>query len=189
MPLPGLEHRGVLPALREQLGVRAELDDLAVVDHGDPVGTHRCRETVGDEDRGATLEQRVEAVLDLRLAAQIEVRGGLVEHEHAWAGEERARQREQLPFARRQGRAALVDEGVEALGETIDQLVQADGAAGLVDLLVGGVGTSERHVRPHRAREQERLLRHDAELPAERLERDVAEVVSVDRARCLRVGS
>ncbi len=128
------------------------------------------------------------AALDLRLAAQIEVRSGLVEHEHARAGEERARQREQLAFARREGRAALVDEGVEALGETIDQLVEADGAAGLVDLLVGGVGTRERHVRPHRAREQERLLRHDAELAAQRFERDVAQVVSVDARPCLRLG-
>ena len=78
----------------EQLGVRPELDDLAVVDDGDPVGAHRRREPVGDEDRSAALEQRVEAVLDLRLAAQVEVRGGLVEHEHTWSREEGPRQRE-----------------------------------------------------------------------------------------------
>ena len=44
------------------------------------------REAVGDEDRGAALEQHVERSLDPRLGAQVEVRRRLVEHEHAAAG-------------------------------------------------------------------------------------------------------
>ena len=83
-------HLRVAPALGDELLVRAELGDAAVVDHRDAVGAHRGRQPVRDDDRGAALQQRVEAGLHLRLRLEVEVRRGLVEHEHARPGEEGA---------------------------------------------------------------------------------------------------
>ena len=185
---PRRVHLGVAPAPGDELVVRAELDDPAVVDDRDAIGAHRGRQPVGDDDRGAALEQRVEAGLDLRLRLEVEVRRRLVEHEDARSGEEGARQRDQLALARRQRHAALVDRRVDAVGQVLDELVEPDAAHGLHHLVVGGVGPGEGDVVAHGAREQERLLRHDAELAPQRLDGDVAQVVAVDRARCPRSG-
>ena len=81
---------------------------------------------MGDDDRGAPLEQRVEPGLDLGLRLQVEVRRGLVEHEHPGRGEEGPGQREELALARRQRHAALVHRRVDALGQPLDQLGEAD---------------------------------------------------------------
>ena len=110
---------------------------------------------------------RVEAGLHLGLRLEVEVRRRLVEHEHARAGEERAGERDELALARRQRHAALVHRRVEALGQPVDELGEADAVHRLHDLVVGGVGPGEGDVVAHGAREQERLLRHDAELAAQ----------------------
>ena len=41
-----------------------ELDDAAVVDHGYAIGPHRRGQPVGDDDRGAALEENVKGALD-----------------------------------------------------------------------------------------------------------------------------
>src|SRR4029450_3036695 len=56
-----------------------------------------------------------------------------------------------------------------------------DGRGGLLDLPPGGLRPAERDVLRDRAREQESLLRHDAELSPERRLGDRAEIVAVDR--------
>ena len=83
----------------EQLGVGADLDDPPVVDDDDAVGLHRRRQSMGDEDGGASLEEDVEGGFDLRLREEVEVRGRFVEHEHAGVGEEGARERDELALA------------------------------------------------------------------------------------------
>ena len=57
----------------------------------------------------------------------------------------------------------------------------ADGLRGRHDLLGRGVGPAEGDVLGDGAGEEEPLLRHDAELAAQRVLRDVAQVVPVDR--------
>ncbi len=67
--------------------------------------------------------------------------------------------------------------------------VEPDRGDGLVDLVVGRVGSGEGDVVADRPGEEERLLGDDAELAPQRAHRDVAEVVAVDRARGPAVGS
>ena len=69
---------------------------------------------------------------------------------------------------------------VDPFGQVRDQLVETDAVHGLHHLVVGRVGPRERDVVAHGAREEERLLRHDAELAAERLDGHVAQVEAVD---------
>ena len=59
--------------------------------------------------------------------------------------------------------------------------MRADGLRGVDDLLVRRVRLAEGDVLADRAGEEEALLRHDPELAAQRLLRDVVEVVPVDR--------
>ena len=94
--------RRVASAQRDELVMGAELDDAAVVDDGDAVGSHRRGEAVGDEHGGGAVEHGVEGPLDPRLGLEVEVRGGLVEDEDPRTGEEGARQREELALTRAQ---------------------------------------------------------------------------------------
>ena len=126
-------------------------------------------------------QEHVEGGLDLGLRQQVEVRGRLVEHEHPRVGQERPRQRDQLALARGQRLAALVHDRVEAVGHPLDDVGEADGVDGLPDLVVGGVRAGEGDVVAQAAGEQERLLGHHAELAAQRVDRDLAEVVAVDQ--------
>ena len=105
------------PSPRDQLVVRAELDEPPVVDDRDPVGTGRGREAVRDHDDRAALGQALERALDRALGAGVEVRRRLVEHEQRRVGERGARERHELPLPRRQPRPALAHLGVEPVGE------------------------------------------------------------------------
>ena len=51
---------------------------------------------------------------------------------------------------------------------------------GALDVVVGGVGSAVGDVVAHRVGEQERVLEHDADLAAQRVEGDVADVDAVD---------
>ena len=112
---PGGVHLGVAAARGHQLVVGADLDDPAVVDHHDAVGPHGRRQPVGDEHGRAVLEQDVEGGLDLRLRLEVEVGGGLVEHQHPGMGQEGPGQGDELALPGRQRLAPFVDDGVEAV--------------------------------------------------------------------------
>ena len=75
--------------------------------------------------------------------------------------------------------------GVVAVLEPLDELVGADRPRGGDDLLAGRARAAEGDVVGDRAGEEEALLRHDPELPPQRLLRDVAEVDAVDRDAAL----
>ena len=72
-----------------------------------------------------------------------------------------------------------------ALGERLDEVVGADRAGGRLHVLEARVGAAERDVLADRGGEQEALLRHDAELAAQRAHLHVAQVVAVDADRAL----
>src|SRR3954453_10701464 len=93
---PVLVQAPVVPAGGEQLGVRALLDDPAVLEHDDLAGALDRREPVGDHDRRPAGEQAAQASLDLGLAVDVDVRGRLVEDEDARVGDERAGKRHEL---------------------------------------------------------------------------------------------
>ena len=116
----------------------------------------------------------------MRLGLEVEVRGGLVEHQDAGFGHEGAPEGDELALARGQRLPALVDRGVEAVGEPVHQLAQPDLVDGVPDLVVGGAGPGERDVVPDGPGEEEGLLGHDAELRAQRGQRHALEVVAVD---------
>ena len=90
-------------------------------------------------------------------------------------GEERAGEGDELALAEREAAPALGDLGLVAVLELEDELVRPDGARGGRDLLVGlASGRAEEDVLAHGAREEEALLRDDAELAPQALLRDLA---------------
>jgi len=100
--------------------VAALLGDSAVVEHHDLVDLVEAVAFVGDEQDGAAFGG-VQQVRGERLAAvRVDVGSWLVEDEQRGVGEERARQRQALPFAARNGRPVGTDRRIPALGEGSD---------------------------------------------------------------------
>src|SRR5689334_13960894 len=80
-----IEHRSVAAVLCHQLVVRPELNDASVLEHANAIGEAHRREAMRYENR-RTLSRRCEDALeDLRFAADVELRGRLVEHDDARA--------------------------------------------------------------------------------------------------------
>ena len=128
------------PFLGEQLRLRPALRDPPLLENEDLVRPPHGGEPVGDDHRRPAAQQRVERLLDQDLAGAVDVRRRLVEDQDAWIGEQRARDRDQLPLAGREPDAALADDVVETAVEPRRDPVDADRVRRRGDLLVGGLG-------------------------------------------------
>ena len=114
-PLLGLVELAVEAVLREQLVVRALLDDPAVVEHDDQVGVPHGREAVGDHERRPAHHQLVERVEDHGLGPRVDRRRRLVEDEDRRVLEERAGDADALALAAGELRTPLAELGLVAL--------------------------------------------------------------------------
>ena len=117
-----------------------------------------------------------------RSVGHVERRGRLVEHEHGRVAQDRAGDRDALLLAAGEAEAALADDGVVAVGQRGDRVVDLGGAGGVLDLVVGRVRPREAQVLAHRGVEQVGLLRDDADRVGQRVEGQLAQVDAVDRA-------
>jgi hypothetical protein len=66
----------------------AALDDLAVVDDDHHAGIANGGEAVGNDKRGAALEEHFQCPLDQFLGVCVDAGGGLVEDQDAWIGQD-----------------------------------------------------------------------------------------------------
>ena len=73
--------RRVQAAVVQQVLVGPDLDNSALVQDDDLVRVEYRRQTVGDDDRRATLKERLERLLDEVLGCRVQVARGLVEDE------------------------------------------------------------------------------------------------------------
>ena len=133
-----------------------------------------------DHEYGPALGQPTERFLDQRLGFGVDRRGGLVEHQQRRVGEDRARQRDALELAARQALSALAHVGVEAVRQSHDEVISIRGPSGGQYLVVRGVGVAIADVVEDGAREQDRLLGHDADLSTQRVDVDLLQVLPVD---------
>src|SRR5262245_8315317 len=100
-----IEHRTVASVERDQLVVRPELDDAAALEDADAIGMANRGEAMRDQDRRARPRGGKQSIVDLRLAADIELRGRLVEQDDPCTeryGGEGTRQRDALPLSARE---------------------------------------------------------------------------------------
>src|SRR5439155_9692198 len=125
---------------------RAALDDLTVLEDENLIRAADRREPVRDHERRAPAPQRLQAVLNHRLALAVEARRRLVEDQDLRVGENRARDRDALPLAAREAHAALADARVVAFLEPLDELVAVRDAADGLDLVARRVRLRVRDV-------------------------------------------
>src|SRR5438552_260924 len=89
-------------AAREELRVRALLDDAAPVEHQDPVRALDRRQPVRDHDRRAATHQTVKGLLNEEFALVVERAGGLVEEKDPGVAKDRPGDGDALPLSDRQ---------------------------------------------------------------------------------------
>ena len=88
-------------ALRQQLFVRARLDDAPLVEDDDAVDRADGGQAMRDDDRRTPLHHRFERALEARLGVRVDARRRLVEDEQRRVAVDGAREREELPLAAR----------------------------------------------------------------------------------------
>ena len=134
----------------------------AVVEDQDLVGGLDGRQPVGDHDRRPPGQGRGQRLLDEQLGLRVEVGGGLVEDHHGRILEQDPGDGQPLLLPAGQPVAPLADDGVVALGQRGDQVVDAGRPAGRDDLGVGGVGPGVAQVGGDGVVEEVGVLGHHA---------------------------
>src|SRR5262245_31399442 len=105
----------IAAAERQELLVRAELDDAPVIEDGDLVGVPQGREPMGNRDRRPALREAVEGLLHGPLGGGVQGARRLVEDKHRRVAQHRAGDRDPLLLAAGGARATLADPRVVAL--------------------------------------------------------------------------
>ena len=90
----------------------------ATVEQHDAVGEGDGRRAVGDDDRGSAPHHLGEGVADLVLLGRVDGRGGVVEDQDAWIGEDGAGDGDPLALPARQRVAPLADDRGVAVGSS-----------------------------------------------------------------------
>ena len=142
---------------------RAALDDAAAVEHEDLVGLDDRRQPVGDHEAGAVAQDLLQRRLDRR--SDSESRWAVASSRITTAGSFRITRaiatRCFSPPDRRYPRSPTTVSNPS--GRRCDHVEDAGGAAGLDQLLVGGVGARVAQVVRDRVVEQVGVLGHDAD--------------------------
>src|SRR5439155_21173959 len=103
-------------AARDQLGMRAMLDDAAALEDHDANGVLDRRQAMCDHERRAALHQRVDRSLHLALGFGVKRRRCFIEDQNWRVLQYRAGDCDALALPARQADAVLADARVEALG-------------------------------------------------------------------------
>src|SRR5204863_2123098 len=111
---------------------------------------------------------------------RIERRGRIVEDQDARVLDQRTSDRDALPLPTRQRQPALADERLVSVGQRRDEVVQSRELGRAHDVLVALIGPRVGDVVAQGGREEERVVRHQRDLPAQRLGIDLANVYAVD---------
>ena len=115
-------------SVSEQLLVRADFSDRALVQYQDLVHVLNGREAMRDGNRGSTRHQGGERISNQQLGFRIDARCGFVENEHARIERQRPREGKQLLLPDRQRGPAFGDGGAVPALDPIDELIGVHGA-------------------------------------------------------------
>ena len=171
---------GVLAVAGDERVVATLLDDPAAFENEDAVGFAERGEAMSDRDRGATLREGTERLLNRLFAFGVDVARGFVEHQDRRIVENRAGDRHALAFAAGEAGAAFAEPGVVAECGIEDEVVGLGGFGGGDRLLGRAFGHAVDEVLPNRAAEQERLLEDATDVATKVVRREAADVDAVD---------
>ena len=136
---------------------------------------------MGDHERRASRPQPGHGLLHQHLGAGVDRRGRLVQDQHLGVGDERPRDGDQLLLTSGDVRPLLVDQGLVAVGQLVDEGIHVGRGGGGDHLVPRGPGLAVRDVLADGATEQPGLLQHHAEFAAQRRPRHRGDVDPVQQ--------
>src|ERR1700730_14463635 len=178
-----MEHLGEHLVLRTEGDAAPFLHGKNEVDPGD-----RARPMCDHDRNPAPSADAENSLRQSRIALGIEIGVGLVEHDEEGIAIERARKRDALGLARREGGAALPDKGVIAVLERDDHVVDAGSSGGGANRFRVGIGLEAADVLRHSAVEEFQMLGQVADIATERIRRPLVERGAVEADLALRQG-
>src|SRR6266851_7186782 len=134
---------------------------------------------MGNDQRGASLEQWPQRHLDQVLGFGVEVGGRLIENEHPRVLEDDASDRDPLLLAAAQPMTPLPHHRVITFRQRRDEIVDVSGLRGGYHLRLRRVRLRVEEVVADRGMEEEGVLEDHPDLAAQRFEREIANVVAV----------
>jgi hypothetical protein len=152
------------------------LDDAPGLQHDDLVGVDDGRKAVGDGQHGPVAAEGAQFFLNGALGLGVERGGGLVEDQDRRVLEDGAGDGDALLLAAGELEAALADHRVIAARQGGDEVVDAGGAGGGLDLAACGAVAPIGDVVADGVVEQHRVLGHHADGGAQRVLVDIADV-------------
>ena len=167
--------------LLEEFGVGAGVGDAALAHHDDHVGGEDCRQAVGDGDDGFAGGKFFQGGLDHALALRIEGGGGFVEEEDWGVLQQGAGDGEALLLSAGELAALVADDGLVALRLGEDEIMRVGLPGGFFDFFLRSLGTAEADIVQDGVVEKEGVLGDNADLLAQGVEGDAAQVEPVEK--------
>lgn len=175
-----LDEAGVVPAQLHELAVAALLDDPPAVEHQNAIGGYDGRQPMRHDEGGPASGQAVERPLHPMLGFGVERARSFVEHQDPRVLEERARDRDALPIARRKAASARAEPGLVALRELRHDVLDARGRDRRFELFPGRVGAPIGQIVLEGVVEEHGFLGHQTDLVAKPALAHVSQIVAVD---------
>jgi len=154
------------------------------VQHGNAVSVTDSRDAVGDEDGGASAHDFAQVVEDFVFRVGVDAGESVVEDEDAGAAQEGAGNGGALFLASGERDAAFAYGSAVAFGEAFDILRDVGSLGGGFDVVERGFAIfcvyAKRDIFANGRAKQKRLLRHKADLPSQRVDRELADRAPVD---------
>ena len=151
----------------------ALFDDAAVVEDDDTVCIADGAETVGDDESGATLHQRVHTTLYEPFRTGVDGGCGLVEDEHRGIRDSSTGDGNQLAFALGEVATIAIENGLIAVAQTTDKIIGSHQTGCTDAVVVSSVELAIADIIDDGACEEVGLLQDDAHALAKRLLADV----------------
>lgn len=170
----------VIAALREELAVAAGFDELTMLHDEDVVGVANGGQAVRDDEHGLFASQFGEGLLHLLFGVRIEGGGGFVENENVVVAQKGTGDGQKLALSLRKNAALVVENGVVALGQRLDDLIKATFLAGADDSVAADVRLAEANVVEDAGIEEHGLLWHDADVAMDLVKRDLRKISAAD---------
>ena len=158
----------------------ADVDDLAGVHHHDAVGALHRRQAVGDDEGGAVGHGGFQRGLHQALALGVQRAGGFIEQQQRRVLQHGAGDADALALAAGDAHAALAQKGLVALRQRGDEVVGVGGLGGGDDVGIRRIGPAVANVVQRVGREDGAVLRHDADAPAQAVQRRGGDVDAVE---------
>src|SRR5579859_2950064 len=174
------EHAAVGVAALQQFVVAALVDQFAAFQDEDGIGAANLRQAMGNQQRGAALQDAVYGLLDFVLGGAVDGAGRVVEHQDARVGQQGAGDGDALALPTRKGDTALANQRLVAVFEALDEAAGLRIARRLLDgLPVGILSQAIGDILGDGAREEEDVLLDARYLRAQGIKAPISHVYAV----------